>query len=318
LECEAGTVVLIHYDIWHRGTANNGDINRYMFKFQFTRMEPPLGPSWNAKSTEWPLASTTKLFPLHTQVWKWMHGDFTETPKTIEEAHYKSLVKALEDTSTENEPDRLVAAYTLAQTETGVYELLKLMYSPEDSIRRSAMYGLGSVRNDVIAKELADMLGGKLSAVGVSDTLAALGMMGKFSAVAIPTVLKMLTKNNNVYTKRTAADVLGHIVYWLKPEEISKELSEQMLAQVTIALEDNDAQTRFNLCLSLGRMAKTGCCEQFVPALENCAWNDANRYVRAYAVDVLQRIGTRESLDVFAKVLWATRYCSLTTAASQF
>ncbi len=35
--CEAGTVVLIHYDIWHRGMGNNSNVNRYMFKFQFIR-----------------------------------------------------------------------------------------------------------------------------------------------------------------------------------------------------------------------------------------------------------------------------------------
>lgn len=30
MECEAGTVVLIHYDIWHRGTPNVGGCNRYV------------------------------------------------------------------------------------------------------------------------------------------------------------------------------------------------------------------------------------------------------------------------------------------------
>lgn len=35
--CDAGTVVLIHYDIWHKGMGNNSNINRYMFKFQFIR-----------------------------------------------------------------------------------------------------------------------------------------------------------------------------------------------------------------------------------------------------------------------------------------
>eukprot|EP00930_Biecheleria_cincta_P084710 TRINITY_DN74159_c0_g1_i1.p1 TRINITY_DN74159_c0_g1~~TRINITY_DN74159_c0_g1_i1.p1 ORF type:complete len:647 (+),score=96.37 TRINITY_DN74159_c0_g1_i1:68-2008(+) len=50
LVCRAGTVALIHYDLWHRGAANNTDDGiRFMFKFQFTRMiSPSLAPrAWS-------------------------------------------------------------------------------------------------------------------------------------------------------------------------------------------------------------------------------------------------------------------------------
>ena len=47
MECKAGTVVIIHYDIWHKATLNKSNINRYMFKFQFVRLTDPLLPSWN-------------------------------------------------------------------------------------------------------------------------------------------------------------------------------------------------------------------------------------------------------------------------------
>ena len=43
----AGTVVIVHYDIWHRATAYvSGDRVRYMVKFLFTRMADPRRPSW--------------------------------------------------------------------------------------------------------------------------------------------------------------------------------------------------------------------------------------------------------------------------------
>ena len=44
LQCEAGSIFLTHYDIWHRGAANKmaaQDGVRYMFKFQFMRMSSP-------------------------------------------------------------------------------------------------------------------------------------------------------------------------------------------------------------------------------------------------------------------------------------
>mmetsp|Transcript_2441 Transcript_2441/g.4824 ORF Transcript_2441/g.4824 Transcript_2441/m.4824 type:complete len:685 (+) Transcript_2441:73-2127(+) len=58
LACRAGTVVLIHYDIWHRGAANRSENGlRFMFKFQFSRtVSPVMAPrSWNFQSskTDW-------------------------------------------------------------------------------------------------------------------------------------------------------------------------------------------------------------------------------------------------------------------------
>ena len=43
----AGSVVILHYDIWHAGTANTSDKVRYMLKFLFQRKINPSVPSWN-------------------------------------------------------------------------------------------------------------------------------------------------------------------------------------------------------------------------------------------------------------------------------
>ena len=50
---EAGTVTIIHYDLWHRGTANSSTKKRYMLKFLFTRLEEPMRPAWGGVDTEW-------------------------------------------------------------------------------------------------------------------------------------------------------------------------------------------------------------------------------------------------------------------------
>lgn len=44
---EAGSVVILHYDIWHAGTANTSKTVRYMLKFLFQRTANPSVPSWN-------------------------------------------------------------------------------------------------------------------------------------------------------------------------------------------------------------------------------------------------------------------------------
>jgi hypothetical protein len=104
MECKAGTVVIIAYDIWHKGrsarhlilsnlrshsssvivaTPNiSEDKLRYMFKFQFVRMEEPQRPSWNCKSTKWdpPLSGPDDVqYPLLSPAWKsmwhWLCGN---------------------------------------------------------------------------------------------------------------------------------------------------------------------------------------------------------------------------------------------------
>ena len=42
----AGSVVILHYDIWHAGTANTSEKVRYMLKFLFERKANPSVPSW--------------------------------------------------------------------------------------------------------------------------------------------------------------------------------------------------------------------------------------------------------------------------------
>ena len=39
LTCAAGTVVITHYELWHRATANRSTRTRYMLKFLFARTE---------------------------------------------------------------------------------------------------------------------------------------------------------------------------------------------------------------------------------------------------------------------------------------
>ena len=50
---EAGSMTIVHYDLWHRAMPNRTDQNRYMMKFLFTRMEEPDQPSWNNEGAEW-------------------------------------------------------------------------------------------------------------------------------------------------------------------------------------------------------------------------------------------------------------------------
>ena len=72
----AGTLVLIHYDLWHRKMLNKSTRDRYMVKFQFTRLSPPdVGsiknpPAWRRPKDR----PKFDLNPIWRSTWDWLHG----------------------------------------------------------------------------------------------------------------------------------------------------------------------------------------------------------------------------------------------------
>lgn len=81
---EAGTFVLIHYDIWHRATANVAGRERFMLKFEFMRTQAPTAPSWDNREPEWatPPALGAELYPheaMWRDAWNWLSGREAES-----------------------------------------------------------------------------------------------------------------------------------------------------------------------------------------------------------------------------------------------
>ena len=64
----AGSVLIVHYDIWHAGTANTSSNVRYMIKFLFNRMSESTEPSWDhapeAAAALAPRLQTAKAAPV--------------------------------------------------------------------------------------------------------------------------------------------------------------------------------------------------------------------------------------------------------------
>lgn len=86
----AGTVALIDFDCWHRGSANTSDQVRYMCKFHFCRARAPTStPSWDHKDTAWKIDPAT-VHPenmrnqnLWESTWRWMLNDLEAPVSTL-------------------------------------------------------------------------------------------------------------------------------------------------------------------------------------------------------------------------------------------
>ena len=125
----AGTVALIDFDSWHRGSANTSDQVRYMCKFHYCRAQAPTGdPSWDHKDTVWRIDPVT-VHPermrnqhLWESTWRWMLND-CEGPVAISPVSPSGtisdttaeLLGNLEAAGASASAEGLRAAYHLAQ-----------------------------------------------------------------------------------------------------------------------------------------------------------------------------------------------------------
>ena len=160
LPVPAGSVAIVDYDIWHRGTANESDRKRYMVKFLFVRMEEPPSPSWEGPGAEWrPQGGHEAMW---SSMWDWHTGgnghDSEAAPNgqsvddllhTVVNAEEKACLDAAYELAGVGEPavaplmDALQADYGDASP-TGEVSYGKLAAADRpEQIRRNISYALG-------------------------------------------------------------------------------------------------------------------------------------------------------------------------------
>lgn len=175
---KAGTMVLVHFDLWHKASLNVSGMDRYMLKFQFVRLRAPESPSWNHLGTEMNLTGGTPYvhWNLWRDVWNWMRGEpgqenlsatedevpigpLAEELKSEDEViraraadqvgmlgeKAASLAPELGRMLNDKEPVALNAGYALGRLgSAGTDELLRLMSEGTRQIAERAAYGLQS------------------------------------------------------------------------------------------------------------------------------------------------------------------------------
>lgn len=296
---EAGTIAIVHFDTWHQASANLTDANRFMMKFQFHRMSEPTEPTWNNEVSDWQSLNNdlSKQDAMWQQHWNWYCGR-PSTPTTGD-------IQALANTLTsETEPDRLNAAYTLgAIGEQSLGVLADALTGDNDHARRVSAYGLsliGTPANEALTNALSHTEE-KVRA----HAAFALGDMGPQAESAVPSLTKAFTEESP-WVRHHVAEALG---------TIARNADEAVPALAHALDQDEDGQVRFNAAYALARFGTEAA--QAIPALKNALY-DTNRYASGHAVAALRRIHTPEAVDTLLHWMEATRWCPLTSKESTF
>ena len=335
---EAGTITIIHFDLWHRAMANLTDKTRYMMKFQFVRMDAPQGPEWNVTDPHWNSGGVDPATPAHQgtwrHVWNWMagasngqstppaNGNLTKhiTALDDEDVSVRSraadelgmfgesaaeaipcLIRALQDNY---EPVRLNAAYALgAIGEPAVPQLIETLSTEDDVMRRMAAYALAAVGEPAVPA-LSEALQHTEDAVRVEATYA-LAQIGDTVVPAIPALMER-AKDEAVEVRRYLAEAFG---------SIGPAAAPAVPVLCDILTSDDDGQARFEAALALAQIGPGA--SDAIPVLAR-AFTDENRYVRDNAVLALKRIDTPEAESALFDYLLMARWCPITNRESTF
>ena len=299
LSGEAGTVVIVHYDLWHRATPNRSDGKRYMMKFLFTRLEEPQSPSWDSEQEAWEPIDHPKDETMWTYLWDWHYGKENGKSSGADDS-IPELIEALED---ESESACFDAAYALgAIGKPAVSALVDTLKHPSDIVRRNASYALSAIGAPAVP-ELIEALSHP-NGVNHADVADTLGDIGPSAQEAIPVLAKALA-DESVHLRRNAAEALG----------IIGGSSSAAVPALIEGLSDADEWVKRNTSLALARIGAHA--QDALPALK-AALTDENRYVRANCAHTLQRIGTPAAKDALLDFLLISRWCPTTTRESTF
>lgn len=289
---EAGTVVIVHYDVFHRKMRNIGEKTRYMMKFLFTRMSEPQSPSWNSTDATWKPTDNPQE-RTWTHLWHWHLGTY-ENGNGQNGASKHAVSELTDKLSDESESVGIDAAYQLGQAGAhAIPALMDALKDEDDAMRRNAGYGFNTIGQSAVPV-LVDATRDADERVQMRS-VDALGDMGLSAQEAVPALIEQLTDESE-HVRSHAAEALG----------TTSQLSDSAVAPLVETLQDEKDLVRRNAALSLARIGSHA--SAAVPALSN-ALHDGNHFVRAFSLHALRRINTLESTEVILNYLESVRWC---------
>ena len=279
----AGTVTVVHYDLWHRAMPNSSDRHRYMVKFLFTRMSEPRAAAWDHRAPVLDLAGDDPPAALRRRMWDWMRAA-AWNPSPADGVAGEWVEKMQEG----GESERLHAVYALASRGAeAVPHLVAGLRRQADALRErnlAADYTNPSQLDAVFA----------LSAVGAPAVPAVaalldddawwvraaaadvLGDMGETASGTAPRLIAALS-DESAWVRRNAVEALGYL----------GSDSAGCVTALSGCLADADSRVRHNAALALARLGPAAAAA--VPALRR-ATQDEEPYTRTNAAVALQRI----------------------------
>ena len=285
LTVPAGSVVLAHYDLFHRGTRKSPDWDdrRFMYKFYFMRTQDPKVAVWDNLSEKPALSDRHEaIHGVVKRIWAWSRGE-NECELEVQ----SDCVNRLKTSS--GEDVRVKAAYEVGEAlrrgdlkDSVADELLK---DDKESVRRAMAHGLG-LSGEVINSSLIKALKATDARTRRVATFAA----GEArSTETVELLLEILENDSDDLARSNAAYALGNIA------RSGAEIKVERL--LSILMEEPDNTTNGNMTRSTVRESILYAILQVsrnadiqpstLDRLAEIGLSDHDRYVRGLTFEVL-------------------------------
>lgn len=332
-----GTVAIVHFGMWHRATANRSAGPRYMFKFEFGRMDDPALFSDSPAPESSAVPDDDDGPAPHHAVWShlrnWLHGAAgapiqgadAATPSGSADglraedvavrraaadalagdpvAALDALPILVETLSDADEPLRLNGAYAIAAAGAAATDTVaRVLRSSDGLTRRYAAYALAAMGAPAV-ETLTSLATDSSDDVRIT-AIDALGEMGSPAGSAAGVLAESLS-SANPWVRRHAAEALGLLGAGAAPA----------VHRLAAVLADDQPYVRMNAATALARIGAASA--EAVPALVR-ALDDDDRYASAWAAIALRRIGTPEATSAVLDHLLISRWCAATTTDNRY
>ena len=290
----AGSVVLAHYDLMHRGMRASAafDARRFMYKFYYFRTQDPETPSWrNVARSPVGAASRASIERVVETAWHWLRGDTDWRPEVL----CADQVGRIEHAQAEDERVRL--AYEigwLARHDARVREALgRLLNADCEAVRRCMAYAAGiagPVCESIVIEAMAsaDPRVRRVGAYAAGEARIA-------TSAAIENLFRLLETDPDDLVRSNAAYALG-LIGRVAGQAVP---APRLLARLDPTLEaDNTTNggmhrstVRVNVLYALSNLPKLT--DGDLETLAETGLADHDRYVRGLAVALLERHALR-------------------------
>ena len=353
----AGSVAIVHFDAWHRATANVSDRKRYMLKFQFARTREPLPAGGNGAASSTGAAAgagasgTVASGAVTDDVARWLDGQ-----SGLSAFDAGDRIGPLVDRLSSTDPtERAEAAGRLALSDAAAEaagQLVPLLHDESEAVRVNAAYALGSAGEDWVATLLASLREEALADIDLTEAKTAdnghgtnptapaashaLAVSGELALEGLQQALR----DEEWYVRACAADALANMGaaarpalaaltaaiedphWWVRRNAIEAlrrggEFPPGAAECVSRALSDDDYRVRRNAAMAMRDVPAAA--EESVAALRTML-RDENRYNRFYSLEALRRLSkTHEAAEqALYDELMTARWCSLTIPGSLY
>ncbi|MCY4128293.1 MAG: phytanoyl-CoA dioxygenase family protein [Gammaproteobacteria bacterium] len=310
LELPKGSLLLVHFDLFHRGTRSVSEEDRFMYKFWYVRAtEPVIAKPF--RSIEYQ-ACDPRRQQLVAKNAAWLGLDV----KTSEKAYETDVVV--------QEAERMADSHS--RVESDIDSVVEACLQNDEANRRSAMYALAGHDRESISVA-NDLFEGTTKQARCCAAFL-LGELQEPRNVDLDSLLKLVADDSDTDVRMTATNALGRTLR----RRMSKKnfaLPEDLVPIVTKVLRDaRERNTRSGVTQSAERQCIYVALLNIVSSAAEQDLNpealaeisdllctrlgvESDRYAKSTALEALARLaamGDQQAVDASLKVLRAERW----------